>query len=81
MSLCVYKNMLGKPNEGVHSYRVFNIAIADVVMTIIAACMISYANNISVAKILVILFALGIFMHRIFCVRTTVDKWLVSDNK
>ncbi len=80
MSLCVYKNMLGKPNEGVHSYRVFNIAILDVVMTIIAAFIISYINHDSVARILVILFLLGIFMHRIFCVRTTVDKWLVPDN-
>ena len=74
MSLCVYKNMLGKSNEGIHCYRVFNIAIADVVMTIIVAFMISYANNISVAKILVFIFALGIFMHRINCVRNTIDK-------
>ena len=73
--------MFGKPGEGVHSYRIFNIAIVDVVMTILVALIISYVNNQSLIKILVILFLLGIFMHRIFCVRTTVDKWLVPDNK
>ena len=81
MSLCVYKNIFGKPGEGVHSYRIFNIAIVDVVMTILVALIISYVTNQSLTKILVILFLTGIFMHRIFCVRTTVDKWLVPNNK
>lgn len=30
MSLCEYKDIFGIPNEGVHSYRLFNIAIVDV---------------------------------------------------
>ena len=45
MNLCKYKNILGKPNKGIHSYRIFNIAIADVIMTIIAAFLISYFFN------------------------------------
>jgi hypothetical protein len=81
MSLCVYKNMFGKPGKGVHSYRIFNIAVVDVVMTILVALIISYVNNLPIVKVLFILFLTGIFMHRIFCVRTTVDKWLVPDNK
>ena len=31
---CKYKDILGKPGEGVHSYRLFDIAIIDVVLTI-----------------------------------------------
>ena len=37
MNLCKYSDILGKPNETVHSYRLFGIAILDVIMTIIVA--------------------------------------------
>jgi hypothetical protein len=46
MNLCKYKNSLGIPNEGVHSYRLFGVAIVDVIMTIIAAYIISYFTKI-----------------------------------
>jgi len=34
MSLCEYKNYFGESGKGVHSYRIFNIAIVDVIMTL-----------------------------------------------
>jgi hypothetical protein len=76
MNLCKYKNILGKPNKGIHSYRIFNIAIADVIMTIIAAFLISYFFNFPFFITLIILFILGIILHHIFCVKTTIDKLL-----
>jgi len=76
MNLCKYKNILGKPNKGIHSYRIFNIAIADVIMTFIASFLISYFFNFPFFIILIILFILGIILHRIFCVKTTIDKLL-----
>jgi hypothetical protein len=39
MDLCKYKNILGVPGQGPHSYRIFNIAIVDVILTIILAYM------------------------------------------
>ena len=33
---CKYKDALGKPKEGLHSYRVFNISIIDVLLTFIS---------------------------------------------
>ena len=33
--LCDYKNILGEPNKGLHKYRIFNIAIVDVLLTIV----------------------------------------------
>ena len=39
--LCKYKDILGRPNEGVHSFRIFNIAIVDVLLTILAAYILS----------------------------------------
>ena len=41
MSLCKYKDIFGKPNEGPHSYRFLNIAIVDTVLTIILGYFIS----------------------------------------
>ena len=76
MSLCKYKNMLGEPNKGIHSYRLFGVAIADVIMTIIAAAIIAYFRKQSFISVLLFLFLLGIVLHRIFCVRTTIDKML-----
>ena len=73
---CPYKNILGKPNEGIHSYRFANVAIIDVIMTIIAAFIISAVFAISFWKVLAVSFLLGIVLHRLFCVRTTVDKLL-----
>lgn len=81
MSLCKYKNSLGIPNKGIHSYRLFGVAIVDVIMTIIAAKIISYYYKISFFYTCVFLFVLGIILHRLFCVRTTIDKVLFPNVK
>jgi len=78
MDLCKYKNILGVPGQGPHSYRIFNIAIVDVILTIILAYIISYIFKISFVKTSIILFILGILLHRVFCVRTTIDKLLFT---
>ena len=76
---CQYKDIFGKPGQGVHKYRVCNIAIVDVLATIVFASIIDYVfqfmnYNISFWNILISLFLLGIILHRLFCVRTTIDK-------
>ena len=76
MSLCKYKNYFGEPGKGVHSYRIFNIAIVDVMMTLIGALIISYLSGIKFIWSAVGLFLVGILLHRVFCVRTTLDKLL-----
>jgi len=78
MELCKYKNILGIPGQGPHSYRIFNIAIVDVILTIILAYIISYLFKISFVKSSIILFILGILLHRVFCVSSTIDKLLFN---
>ena len=74
---CKYKDIFGKVNTGLHSYRINNIAIIDVLLTILGAYIINYIfSKYNFYIILVILFLLGIFLHRIFCVKTTIDKFL-----
>ena len=76
--LCRYKNMFGKPNTGIHTYRLFNISIIDVLLTIILAWLIKHLilPSTEIVEILFICFMSGIIVHRIFCVRTTIDKLL-----
>ena len=74
--LCKYKNALGEPKKGIHSYRLFGVAIADVIMTLIGAVIISYFVGYSFLYVAIFLFVLGIILHRLFCVRTTLDKLL-----
>jgi len=75
--LCQYKDILGKVGQGVHSYRIANIAVMDVLATVIAAFILhALFPAYSTLLIMVVLFGLGIILHRIFCVRTTVDRWL-----
>jgi len=76
MSLCKYKDALGIPNQGLHSYRFLNLAIVDVIMTFLAAILLSYFFKISLWYTSIFLFSLGIILHRLFCVRTTIDKLL-----
>jgi hypothetical protein len=74
---CQYKNALGIPGKGVHTH-VFGVAIMDVIMTIIGAGLLSYFFKWNFLLVVVILFALGIVLHRLFCVKTTVDKVLFT---
>lgn len=38
VGLCKYKNTLGKPGKGVHSYRLFGVALADVINDSYRSC-------------------------------------------
>jgi hypothetical protein len=78
---CKYKDIFGKPSEGAHKYRLFDIAVIDVAFTILGAYLISYFSGYIFWKVLAILFLSGIFIHRLFCVRTTVDKIVFPNTK
>jgi uncharacterized membrane protein YcaP (DUF421 family) len=74
---CKYSDIFGKVKTGIHSYRVFDIAIMDVILTIIGAFILQLLfPTINFFVILLMLFGIGIGLHRLFCVRTTVDKLL-----
>ena len=71
--LCQYKDVLGIPGKGVH-FHVFGIAIMDVLMTILGAWGISRWTGWKFIYVLPGFFILGIILHRLFCVKTTIDK-------
>ena len=76
VNLCKYKDIFGKPGQGVHSYRIANIAIVDVLFTLIGAYLINryFFNKKHLIKTTLILFILGIIFHRLFCVKTTINN-------
>lgn len=74
--LCKYKNIFGEPGTGAHKYRIAGIAIVDVILTILFGILISYFSGWSIYTVLIILFISGIIIHRLFCVRTRIDKLL-----
>ena len=76
MSLCPYKNIFGSLGTGIHSYRIFDIAYFDVLVTIIVAYILSRILRTPFLYTLILFFIFGIIIHRLLCVRTTVDKLL-----
>ena len=80
-----YKDFFGKPGTGAHKYRIFNIAVVDVVATIFVVFLIHvllryFGYIVNFWILLLGMFILGIFLHRIFDVRTTIDKMLFKNN-
>ena len=75
---CKYKNIFGQPNKSLHSIRLFNIALIDLFGLIFGAHILKklFLNNYYFSFIF--LFLLGIFLHRLFCVKTTIDKLLFN---
>ena len=77
--LCKYKNALGRPGKGIHSFRIANIAVVDVLLTFVLAYVLWVKHEkYNYWTILFCCFIAGIALHRIFCVKTTVDKFLFS---
>ena len=82
MKLCKFKNILGIPAKGIH-FHVFNIAIIDVFFTFIGAWFITkillkYNYKVNYYIVLILLFLLGIILHKLFCVDTTINKLIFS---
>jgi hypothetical protein len=78
---CKYKDALGKPREGVHSYRVLGVAAFDVIATVVGAYVVSKYTEFSFWQVLLALFISGIVLHRLFCVRTTVDTLIFPSTR
>lgn len=75
---CLYKNIFGEPNTGVHSYRLAGFAITDILITVVAALMSSWLLKTNFLLTLLIFFLTGIIFHRIFCVSTALDIMLFA---
>ena len=73
--LCQYKDILGVPGKGVHTHFM-GFAWRDTLMTIVGGLFIALVFKFNVLYTIIALFIIGILFHRLFGVRTTVDKIL-----
>lgn len=77
MDFCIfkdYRDIFGKPEEGVHSIRIFNIAIIDIILTILGAFIISKVCSMNFMLTLILFFIIGEILHLVFCVETQFIK-------
>lgn len=77
--LCAYKNILGEPNQGWRAkYRFLDVSYIDVLLVLAFCVILAWVTNYPLIFIIVVTFFVGIIAHRLFCVRTRVDRWLFS---
>lgn len=65
---------MSTPREGVHSLRLFDVAVFDVALTLAAAFGISQWTKWNFWIVVLILFISGIVTHRALKIRTKVDE-------
>ena len=76
LDLCKYKDVLGVPGQGIHSFKIYGISVWDTLITLVCAIFLAWAANWSYLYTIVGAYILGIILHHLFCVRTTIDKFL-----
>lgn len=76
--ICNFKDIFGRPREGVHKPRVFgtDTALIDYILTIISAILISKLTKVPLVLTTIILLILGEFMHYLFCIPTRTLSYL-----
>ncbi len=77
--LCKYSDILGKPNEGLHAYRLGPFAIVDVIMTLVLAFIINFMISgvwQDLLKIFAILWIVAEILHGLFCINTTFWRYV-----
>lgn len=80
MSECPWKDIFGRPREGAHSYRIFDVAVVDTALTLVLAWILQkiFFKNFSFLQVLAGTFIVGEVLHWYFCVDTKVIQILKS---
>ena len=79
-SMCKYKDIFGKPGEGIHKHRIFGFATVDLIATVVLSIIIGLMMRISPPKIFLFLIILSVFIHRLFCVDTALTRKIFGKN-
>jgi hypothetical protein len=74
VEFCKYRHIFGIEKEGVHQYRLLNVAIVDTVLTMLFAFALALYFKVSFLFVFFILLVIATLLHRLFCVETTLTK-------
>jgi hypothetical protein len=66
---------ISEPRQGIHSYRIFDVAIVDVALTVLFTFMITKKNRMLVFIILILL---SIIIHTMLGIKTKTNTWLLE---
>ena len=73
---CEYKNIFGKPNEGIHSYRLGSLAMVDLFGLLVLVFAYASYYNVDIIATLIVGIVLTVFIHWLFCVPTALNRKL-----
>ena len=74
MVACAFKNLFGAPRTGLHSIRLFDIAVVDVVATVLLGVLLAKWTGANPYLMCVALLLASVPIHRFFCVKTTLAR-------
>jgi len=74
--LCDYRHIFGVEGTGVHSIRILNIAVVDLLATLLVGALIAYYIETNLYLTWLVLLILGILVHRLFCVNSTINTFI-----
>jgi hypothetical protein len=77
MLLCRYKNIFGEVRKGFHAPRIMNMAMNDWIGTFLLAYIYGRYTSTPYIQSLLIVFVVGQLCHFLFCVDTTIMKYIV----
>lgn len=83
--LCQYRNIFGEPDKGLHKYRICGYAAVDIFLTLLGSYLLwKYYFKTGYKDLILItlgMFLLGILLHRLFCVNTTLNVQIFGEIK
>jgi len=74
--LSQFKNIFGKPGEGVHGIRFLDTALIDYILTIVLAIITTLATKMPLVLTTVMWFVISILLHLLFGVQTATLTYL-----
>jgi hypothetical protein len=79
VNLCQYRDVFGQVGTGVHSYRLFDIAIVDLLATILLGVILQriFDIKLDLVWIILLLILVSIPIHMLFCVETRLVSALI----
>ena len=77
-ALSAYSEILGRPGEGLHAWRIpgTNTAAVDTALTLALAWALARFSEVPLVVALLAVFALGLLAHAVFGVPTQAVQWL-----
>ena len=77
-SLAKYKDIFGKPGEGVHRFRILDVAAVDYTLTIAGSMLLAWGTKLPLVLATILMFTVGILLHWAFGVKTSAVEYLLA---